>query len=199
MLIPAFYYGRFRDVKAACSRKMTQLKRGASWPELAGEDWLDTREHPGLLILNGPNPNLGGSEHFHFFAMGQALTNAIPRRLPMDNMVTLFEPIIDTLWGYLSIMSQWGRSFLYPPGHEQRYLHLAIRWWDTLAAEGGRYTIGVSEGSDLWHGCTTNIHYCLARQGLPEELFDQPVPPGGMAELVAQTRAGLPPGPDDLH
>ena len=121
MLVPAFYYGRFREVKAACSRKMTQLKRGAPWAELAGDDWLDTREHPGLLVLNGPSPLLGGGVHFHFFAMGQALDNAIPRRLPMDTMVTLFEPIIDTLWGYLSIMSDWGGSFLYPPGHDQRY------------------------------------------------------------------------------
>ena len=198
MLVPSFYYGRFREVKAACSRKVTQLKRGAQWPELAADDWLDTREHPGLLVHNGPSPLLGGGLHFHFFAMGQALRNAIPQRLPVSTFETLFEPMIHTIWGYLSIMSQWGQSFLRPPGHQQRYLHLAVRWWDELDAEGPRYSHGNDEGAALW-SLPSNIWYCLAREGLPEELFDMPVPEGGMAELVAQTRAGLPPTPDQLH
>ena len=132
MLVPSFYYGRFREVKAACSRKITQLKRGATWPELAGDSWLETRDNPGYLVLSGPSPLMGGDTSFHFFAMGQALDNAIPRRLPMSTMVTLFEPMIDTIWGFLSIIGQWGRSFLHPPGHQQRYLHLAVRWWQTL-------------------------------------------------------------------
>ena len=197
MLVPSFFHGRFREVKAACGKKITQLKRGADWLDLAG-DLVDTRQLPGLLVLNGPSPLLGGGEHFHFFAMGQALDNAIPRRLPMDTMVTLFEPMIHTIWGFASILSQWGRSFLYPPGHQQRYLHLAVRWWDELDAEGPRYSRGDDEGRALWD-VPTNIQFCLAREGCPMELLRQPLPPGGLAEMVAQTCGGLPPRPDQLH
>ena len=198
MLVPSFYYGRFREVKAACSRKITQLKRGATWPELAGDDLVDTREYSCFLVIDGPNPMLGGEEHFNFFAMGQALDYGIPRRLPMSTMDTLFEPMIHTIWGFLSILCQWGQSFLRPPGHQQRYLHLAVRWWDELVAEGPRYTQGIRDGASLW-SLPTNLWYCLAREGLPQELLREPVPEGGIAELVAQTRAGLPPTPDQLH
>ena len=73
-----------------------------------------------------------------------------------------------------------------------------LRWWDELAAEGPRYTIGGNEGAPLWQ-LPTSIKYCLLREGMPEELARAPVPPGGMAELVAQTRAGLPPARDQMH
>ena len=38
----------------------------------------------------------------------------------------------------------------------------------------------------LW-SLPTNIGYCLVREGLPVERLREPVPAGGIAELVAQT------------
>lgn len=197
MQIPAFLYGRFQEVKAACRRKVTQLKRSAGWTDLA-DDFIDTRDCEGLLVLDGPSPLLGGAPHFHVFAMAHAIRNAVPRRLTRSVFTTLFEPMIHTNWGFLVPMGQWGYSFFDPPGHQQRYLHQAIRWWPELEAEGPRYTLGSRAPAHLWD-IPTNIKFCLAREGLPEELFDEPVPEGGMAELVAQTRAGLPPTREQLH
>ncbi len=197
MLVPRFLYGRFRDVKAACNRKVTQLKRGASWDDLAG-DLIDTRDFPGLLVLDGPSSLLGGADHFHFFAPAQVITDAIPRRLPEDTLLTLFEPAIATNWGFLTMLSQWAQLFLWHPGHQQRFLHLLVRWWDELDAEGPRYSTGSNHGEPLWP-LPTNIQYCLVREGLPDAACDEAIPAGGMAELVARTRAGLPPSPGDLH
>lgn len=197
MLIPSFLYGRFQEVKAACRRKVTQLKRGAGWTDLA-DDFIDTRDREGFLVLDGPSPLLGGAPHFHAFAMAHAIENAVPKRLPASVFTTLFEPMIHTNWGFLVPTGQWGYPFLFPPGHQQRYLHQAIRWWPELEAEGARYTRGSQVAECLWD-IHTNIHFCLAREGLPEERFDEPIPDGGFAELVAQTRAGLPPTRDQLH
>ena len=205
MLVPAFLYGRFPTVKAACRRMVTQIKRGVPWDELGSElgsevpiELIDTRDLPGLLVLDGPGPLTGGGDHFHFFAPAHAIRNAIPPRLPKETFTTLFEPMIATRWGFLALLGQWSHSFFFPPGHQQRYLHAAVRWWDELAAEGPRYSTGSNVGEPLWD-LFTKLKFCLAREGLPQELLSQPIPPGGMAALVAQTRAGLPPTRDQMH
>lgn len=197
MLIPAFLYGRFQEVKAACRRKVTQLKRGAEWSDLADE-FIDTRDREGLLVLDGPSPLMGGASHFHVFAMAYAIDNAVPRRLPQSVFTTLFEPMIHTSWGFLVPTGQRAYSFFDAPGHQQRYLHLAIRWWPELEAEGARYSMGLPEPKHLWN-MPTNIQHCMAREGLPKELFREPIPEGGIAELVGMTRAGVPPTRAQMH
>ena len=197
MLVPSFLHGRYREVKKATARKVTQLVRGATWDELAG-DQVDTRELPGLLVLDGPNPLVGGEEHFHFFVPARLIRDTVHRRLPSDTYQTLFESVAATRWGFLTMLGQWGQSFLFPPGHQQRFLHLALNWWDELHAQGPRYTNGSNVGYSLWEA-TTNVKFALAREGLPKELLREPMPEGGLAELVAQTRAGLPPTRSQMH
>jgi len=197
MLLPAFLHGKHRDVKAACRRQVTQLKRGASWQDLTG-DLIDTADHPGLLVVDGPSVLLGGQPHFHLFAMVNAIQDAIPQRLPPDIHPTLFEPAIHTVWGFLGMLGWQSLIFLRSDHHQQRLLHLAVRWWPSIVAEGDRYSAGIDPGEPLWE-LPTKLHYCLLHQGLPEELDRQPVPEGGIAELVAMTRASLPPTPEQLH
>jgi hypothetical protein len=199
MHLPAFLYGTFREVKPRCRRMVTRLRRGVPWDELPAElvepgqdPFLDTREVPGLLVVDGPSPLAGGGgEHFQLFAPAQVIHLEIPRRLPHTTLDTLFGPMLGTNWGFLALLSQWGQWFLWGPGHQPLYLHALVRRWDELVAEGARYSKGQGYGEPLWE-MPTNIHYCLAREGLPQELLKEPVPPGGMAELVAKTRAGLP-------
>ena len=197
MLIPSFLYGQHRQVKAACKRKVTQLKRGAAWADLAGED-IDSLQVPGLLVLDGPIPAGGSREHFYLYILARVIFDAVNERLPGDFYLTAFEPAAATRWGFLAMLGQWGDPFLIPPGHEQRLLHHALHWWPELDAEGPRYCNSLGVGTGLWP-LFTNIKYCLARQGLPEDLLREPLPEGGLAELVAQTRAGLPPTRAEMH
>ena len=197
MQVPGFLHGRYREVKAAMRRKITQLKRGATWDELAGE-LVDTRELPGLLVLDGPGPLLGGEPHFHFFAPARLLSDAVDDRLPGDTYKTLFESVAATRWGFLTMLGQWGRSFVRPPDQMEHFLHTALYWWDELVAEGVRYTCGLDYGHLLWD-LPTNLQFALARLGAPTERLQQPLPEGGLAELVALTRAGLPPSPGEMH
>ena len=182
-------YGRFREVKRECSKLVTQLRRGKPWAELGGE-MIDTREHPGLLVLDGPSNLTGGDVNFNLFATAHAISYAIPRRLPHEAPNELFEPMLATHWGFVAMLGQWGRCFLFPPGHQAAFLHALARYWDDLDPDQPRFTNGSRSGDPLWQ-LPTNIQFCLAREGLAGELFERPVPPGGMAELVAQTRAGV--------
>ena len=197
MQVPGFLHGRYREVKAATRCKITQLQRGASWDELAGE-LVDTRELPGLLVLDGPNRLLGGEPHFHFFAPARLLFDAIDDRLPGDTYETLFESVAATRWGFLTLLGQWGQSFLWQPGHLEHFLHAALHWWDELDAEGRRYTSGSRSPRTLWE-LPTNIQFALARLDVPDHRIDPPLPEGGLAELVALTRAGLPPSRGQMH
>ena len=195
MLVPSFLHGRYSEVKKAMNRKVTQLKRGAAWADLAG-DLVDTRELPGLMVLDGPSRLILG-EHFHFFVPGRVLHSAIHNRLPDHSYVTLFEPVAATNWGFLTMLGQCGQAFLFPPGHQQHFLHVALHWWGELLAEGPRYSNGSDLGESLWK-VFTNVRWALAREGLPRGRFQEPTE-GGLAELVAQTRAGLPPSRHHRH
>jgi hypothetical protein len=189
MLVPAFLYGRYRDVKPACQRLVTRLRRGTPWHELGG-DMIDTRERPGVLIIDGPASGLGQDDHFHVFAPARVIDQAIPHRLPESTFTELFEPMLATAWGFLALLGQNGQAFLYEPERQIRFLHALVKYWPALDAEGERYSTGGQHIDHLWQ-LATNIQFCLCNQGLPTERCDEPVPPGGMAELVAQTRAGM--------
>ena len=151
MLVPAFLHGLFRDVKAACRRKVTQLKRGAEWADLAG-DLVDTRDHEGLLVLDGPSPLMGGTPHFHFFAMAQAIENDVPFRLPESVFTMLFEPMIHTNWGLLVPAGQWGYPFLFPPG-----ISSAICIWPSAGGPNSAPRASVTPGM-AWGHSTSGIN-----------------------------------------
>jgi hypothetical protein len=188
MLVPAFLYGRYRDVKAACQRMVTQVRRGTPWHELGGE-MIDTRQRPGDLIFDGP-ATLGPVDHFHLFAPTRVIEQSVPRRLPPGTLTTLFEPMLATHWGFLAMLGQSGQGVLFPPEHQIRFLQALVRYWPALDAEGARYACFGMSPRRLWE-LHSSIQYCLCNQGLPSARCDEPLPPGGMAALVAQTRAGM--------
>src|SRR5690606_11136550 len=188
MKLPASLYGRYKDVKREGRRMVTKLRRGVPWAELAG-DMIDTRGVPGMIFVDGPPTGGGLGEHFHMYVPARAIDDAIPHRLPLDAFVTLFEPAIATLWGFIALLGQ-SYPFLRPVEHKKRYLHALVRYWDELDAEGERYSTGASWPKRLW-SLPTMLKHCLATLGLPKERCLEPLPPGGIRELINQTEARL--------
>jgi hypothetical protein len=60
MLVPEMLCGDTKTVTAACRRHITRYMRGGSWVD-AGP-MVDVREVPGLIMLDGPSPLLGGPQ-----------------------------------------------------------------------------------------------------------------------------------------
>src|SRR6266853_5470256 len=108
MLIPSSLYGRYEEVKRRGQKMLTRLRRQASFDEAVGaQDLLDTATVPGLLVIHGPSPLIGGQEHFQCF-----VPHLLIRRALFDNRLTLeitehvFEASLESPWGLLGLLSQ---------------------------------------------------------------------------------------------
>lgn len=192
MKLPTFLYGLYRDVKPRCRKLVTRLRRGTPWSELP-DDYVDTRDVPGLLVLHGPYPNLGFEPHFQLFVPLRIAEDAMPDRLGWEYEKILFDESLKTIWGVLGLASDGGQGFIYPASAQDRlrFIRAMVRFWDELDAEGERYSLGGQTGQSLW-SLPTMLHYCLINAGIPKERMHAPLPPGGLKELVAEIPGGLP-------
>jgi hypothetical protein len=65
MELPALFYGLYRDVKPRTTRIIKRIPKGADWMALVeAEGFLDVAKTPGMILLDGPSPLVGGQPHF---------------------------------------------------------------------------------------------------------------------------------------
>lgn len=182
MLIPEFMYGLAKDARRASRSVATKLKKGAAWGEAVQAAAADTSSRPGLLVLHGPSPLLGGQPHFHVYAL---LDEIIAAKAPAEVEETAFAECLQTAWGALSLVSFKNQVWLYPEERHAPFMKAVLGRWDEFEAEGARYSFGSPDGARLWE-VHTNVKYVLARMGVPQEALRRPLPGGGLAALVAQ-------------
>jgi len=191
MLIPSSLYGRYEEVKRRGQKMLTRLRRQASFDEAVGaQDLLDTATVPGLLVIHGPSPLIGGQEHFQCF-----VPHLLIRRALFDNRLTLeitehvFEASLESPWGLLGLLSQPNQGWLYPRARLRPTLKAALKFWDVFAAEGARYSTGLPWGTDLW-SANSNLAIVLAELGVPQEVLQKPLPPENLSSLLSYIRDG---------
>ncbi len=197
MKLPAFLHGTHANVKARCRRNAKALAEGAAWEALTS-DWLDTSEVPDLLVLSGPSPLIGGQTHFHLFALGRALNEALAAPNLADVRERVFRSALDSPWSLLCFMGEQS-SFLVSRGERQLpFLDACVRHWAELDGVGARYSSGLPEGRRLWD-LPTPIKLVLAQRGLPGVVLQQPLPAEGLAPLVEQVREVRLPAPRRVY
>lgn len=190
MKIPKFLFGGYKEVKQRCEKKLVpRLRDGAALVELPDE-WLDTRETDGLLLINDHVPELGTERHFHCAAL---MAEACSRRagLSRERYDQLFFETLEHPWSFLGVFDSVG----YLARHEDRhkpFLAAAVRHWQAIEAEGSRYSLGGGMCEAAWQ-FPSNVHFLLARAGVPNKRMDEHLPPGGLAALVAEFKV-LEPG-----
>jgi hypothetical protein len=187
MLIPSFLYGLTRDVKRNCRKIVTKLKKGVTWDDATEGPCIETSEKPGLLVLDGPSPLLGGENHFHLYIL-----HRVAFEVSLDGMFT--EEIMDHYF-HQSILQPWsisgilgGNNAIWFVGKNQNgkiksFIEAIITFWPILAAEGSRYTIGSNTPQEL-RLLPTNIQYALANYGVSTEVLGEPLPEEGIGKLV---------------
>ncbi|MDQ2805547.1 MAG: hypothetical protein M3Z04_01300 [Chloroflexota bacterium] len=188
MLIPQSLYGLQRDVKKTCLRAVTRLRRGAAWGEaIDADELLNTETTPGWLVLGGPNSDMGLERHFHLYYPMDTIRKAFfDNKLPHELEEGIFAAALETPWGTSCLIGQsYGLNTLWvrPPMRFAPFLSAVGRFWEPLNAVGPRYTAGVRDGRDLW-AWPTNIKFVLARSGVPIEILNSPLPPGGLDALL---------------
>ncbi len=173
--IPAFLYGRYRDVARAVRKRVTRLRRGATLDALTDE-WLDVDAHQGLLALDGPSPMLGREPQFHCFALNRAIVDA---QLTLEPRYV--DQALSSAWGLLGLFEQLG---LHEDIDLLPFLDRAVELWPVLDGVGPRYSRGMDLGAPLW-SLPTKLKFALARQGVDHDNLRRPLGDGGLAALVS--------------
>jgi len=145
---------------------------------------VQTADRTGLLVLNGPSPLLRSAQHFYcylsLFAIKRGLTEG---RLRKELESEIFEVSLDTAWGLVGLLSPPNIMWVYPPERHWPMMNSAVRFWAELEGEGARYSVGSPHGQQLW-SLHTNLKYVLAHLGVPAEVLNRPLPPGGLPDLA---------------
>ncbi len=185
MKLPACLYGFCRDALAAAEKAVTRLKRGATLLEaFQAAHTSDTAAAPGLLVLSGPSPLLGGQPHFHCYLPLLAVMNAVDRgRLDRSLEHRVFLEALESDWGLLAVISPANLMWVYPKDRYWPLLRKLLPRWEELRAEGPRYTVGSASGDDLW-ALTSNVKYVLANLGVSNAVLNSPLPPDGLSQLL---------------
>lgn len=186
MEIPDLFYGRYAEVNARCYRLVRRLARGVAWSEAVDGQLVDTRDRPGLLVLNGPSPMLGGVAQFQCYLPHFRVRNAVgQRRLSADVEAAVFATSLETAWGFLGLLAPANVMWVNARERYWPLLQAGLRYWSVLDAEGARYSLGMADGQPLW-SVPNNLKYVLANLGVPVAALQVPLPPGGLAELIGR-------------
>ena len=184
MEIPDLLYGRYAEVNARCRKLVSRLARGVAWSEAVDGPLVDTQDRPGLLVLNGPSPILGGAAHFQCYLPHFRVRNAVgQRRLSADVEAAVFATSLETPWGFLGLLAPANVMWVHARERYGPLLQAGLRYWSILDAEGARYSVGMAAGQPLW-SVQNNLKYVLANLGVPIAALQVPLPPRGLSELI---------------
>ena len=190
MEIPSLFYGRYAEVNARCRDLVRRLRRGVAWTEAVDGPLLDTRDRPGLLVLNGPSPLIDDAAHFQCYQPYFRVRDAVGQgRLSADVEAAVFAASLETPWGLLGLLAPANVIWVHLPERYRPLLQAGLRYWSVLDAEGSRYSVGMAEGQPLW-SIPNNLKHVLANLGVPIARLQSPLPPGGLAELVGRVDVG---------
>jgi hypothetical protein len=171
MKLPALLYGTEAEVRKRCRTIEKSIADGATLGEALSEtDDVDTRDQPGLIVMEYPGSPLAGQKHFLPYVLpDQIAEGVIKDRIDRKRERSLFDELLERPWGVLALLSM-------PVGHRWTARHLpwindlveaVVRDWQIFAAEGTRYSIGSDEGMRL-HQLSTFLGPALHYRGVPE-------------------------------
>lgn len=196
MHIPSSFYGLYRNVKPRCRRIVTKLARGEALNDVIGaDDTIDTATQPGMLVLEGPSPLLGGQPHFHCYLLHFQIKEAqFEGRLNADMVEEIFNASLQTEWGVLGLIAYQSTMWFAPPEkwRSTRYqpmLKACLQFWDTFEREGERYSGGSNSSKNLWNLPNT-IRYILANMGVSKAVLKAPLPANPVAGRGALALSG---------
>ena len=196
MQVPALLYGEYADVRKKCRRIFARSlsQRQPLLDAFEGEGMIDTADHPGLLVVDGPSSSSNRYVHYQCFVPLRLVFPGMEQSLgPLDPEAegAIFTALLERPWGMLCMLSSNNMNLMFTreePESYRRYLLAMLRHWDLLDREGPRYSPGVP----LW-SVALPVRQALARLGVPQQLLNYvvPLPVGGLPALVAHADPAL--------
>jgi hypothetical protein len=155
---------------------------------------VTAQDTPGLIVLSGPSPLLGGQPQFHVYLLllklEESLRDANGRPELEDK---LFRASLRNPWSTLGLVSFTSQVWLFPTERHQPFLKAVLKHYSELISMDGRYTNGSTTGARLWDLPST-LKYVLANAGVDVGELKRPLSAHESFELIERTvkRVGLP-------
>lgn len=186
MIIPAALVGDYATAKREVKKAVSRFRQGSGWNEsFALGGTVDTRDAPGLILLDGPNPLLGRDQHIHAYLPLAMLTAAFAsRRIPREQGDVVFRESLDSGNGILGLLATANQVWVYPPDRHKPFLDAVSASWHMLEEEGERYSVGMATGASLW-SLPSNLKFVLARRGVDVPVLNSPLPARGIDGLIS--------------
>jgi|AMFO01.1.fsa_nt_gi hypothetical protein len=111
MLFSAFLNGITRSVEAKTRRRIRGIGKGASRSQAFEDELVGAAELPGLIVLHGLSPLLGGTSHTHLYLPLLEAWDATDGTGPLLDPTlrpALYANALETAWGTLSALGQPG-------------------------------------------------------------------------------------------
>ena len=208
MLVPRFVHGLTRDVKKESLRRIHLFKKGAPWAEAMADELVDVATLPGLIVLDGPSPNLGFEPHTHIYSpfrwvwlsLLTKIDNSTESGMALYRQTEsqIFFDAVKSGWGVLGVLG--GTWWVTCAAHQWPYVQAVERHWDELEAIGDRFTSGPQTPWPLWRSSSAP-YYALCALGLSREDLHALMPQGfhALYRRLLEVRAaqGLPPPPEE--
>jgi hypothetical protein len=190
MELPALFYGLYRDVKPRTTRIINRIRKGADWMALVeAGGFLDVATTPGMILLDGPSPLVGGQAHFQAWLLwSQMLDKWNEWGEEVDEAI--FQKSLTRPWSALGLVGNQNSPWFIPKHRYRPFLRTVRQYWDLWDSVGARYSAGLPTPERLW-ALPNTIKYVLANLGIPGDELDPPLPPGGLAELIDRTERHL--------
>jgi hypothetical protein len=193
MLIPVQFHGTARQVVARSRPIVAAWRDGARLDQAVGP-LVDSDTVSGLVILEHAIPEVDAQPNLHPQPLLAGLRAALFGVSDEDAACQqLFESLLGSAWGTLMLMAAGSIGWFFTPGRPppaHRYApfaRAALDHWPALSSLDGRCIGTVNRPAELW-SVQNNLHYVLARMGVPPALTQRPLPEGGIAALLAQAR-----------
>jgi hypothetical protein len=125
MLIPAFLYGKYPEVKKSCNKIITQLKKGKSFQELNLE-YRDAAKEGSAIVLENVWKTNSHIEGFWMFPLASQLWKAEMEK--KTNSEKIFNELVEMPWGHLAVSCGQHCYWMFPENNPLRE-NLYLKWF----------------------------------------------------------------------
>jgi hypothetical protein len=170
------------------------IAEGASWAEVVGAERLSTDAVGGPIVLENDGGELKAKPTIFMALPLEVVIEklAVPLFRGPSAVHPLLHELLQTEWGTLALLGRFNVvAFRHVPALIEPAVRAAVRWWPTWDAVGARYSWKGEPGERLWNESSFGLKVVLGGLGMSREQVLQPLPPGGLAELLAKEKIDL--------
>lgn len=128
MEVPSCFYGKYSDVKKAISKVVTKMTKNVPIQEAVDQfPLIELKDSNYIIVMDGPNPLLGGQEYFNMFTLPRLLFQRVEPN--WSELSRYLNELLTIPWGHMAIScTQHVYAFYASEAHRKEYLYQFLRY-----------------------------------------------------------------------